>query len=153
MGLMICLLRNTISDYSQNIISSSGVKSDLTRDDVLKIVRDSVPQQADHQEKDAQMKSVVEEVQNIIGQIREHGILFGELGEKVREIQRNDTNDRFGIQLAKAVSRVEGIERQNINQPSKKLQPQTGAVSEEVNKRLIKLETSVGVIDKLEKEK
>ena len=55
------------------------------------------------------MQSIVEEVQNIIGQIREHGILFGELGEKVREIQRNDTNDRFGIQLAEAVSRVEAV--------------------------------------------
>ena len=60
---------------------------------------------------DAQLQSVVTEVQNIIGQVREQGMQGKELSEKIRKIERNDTNERFGIELAGAISRIETVRR------------------------------------------
>ena len=58
---------------------------------------------------DAQIQSLVTEVQNIIGQVREQEMQVRELNEKIRTIERNDTNERFGIELAGALSRVETV--------------------------------------------
>ena len=66
---------------------------------------------------DAQIQSLVTEVQNIIGQVREQEMQVKELNEKIRTIERNDTNERFGIELAGALSRVEtvSLNRHRIN--------------------------------------
>ena len=58
---------------------------------------------------DAQIQSLVTEVQNIIGQVREQGMQVKETTEKIRNIERNDTNERFGIELAGALSRIETV--------------------------------------------
>ena len=58
---------------------------------------------------DAQIQSLVTEVQNIIGQVREQGMQAKELNEKIRTIERNDTNERFGIELAGAISKIETV--------------------------------------------
>ena len=58
---------------------------------------------------DAQIQSLVTEVQNIIGQVREQGMQAKELNEKIRAIERNDTNERFGIELAGAISKIETV--------------------------------------------
>ena len=52
---------------------------------------------------------MITEVQNIIGQMRELGMQFRELTEKVRVIEGNDTNERFGVELAGALSRIEKV--------------------------------------------
>ena len=41
--------------------------------------------------------------------MRELGIQFRELTEKVRVIEGNDTNERFGVELAGALSRIEKV--------------------------------------------
>ena len=58
---------------------------------------------------DAQIQSLVTEVQNIIGQVREQGMQVKEFNEKIRNIERNDTNERFGLELAGALSRIETV--------------------------------------------
>ena len=60
---------------------------------------------------DAQVQSVVEEVQNIIGQVRELGMQVRELGDRQRraEADTNNTTERFGVELAGAISRVETV--------------------------------------------
>ena len=58
---------------------------------------------------DAQLQSVVTEVQNIIGQVREQGRQVKEVGDKMRNLERNDNNERFGIELAGALSRIETV--------------------------------------------
>ena len=52
---------------------------------------------------------MVTEVQNIIGQVREQGMQVKEFGDKIRRIERNDTNERFGLELAGALSRIETV--------------------------------------------
>ena len=60
---------------------------------------------------DAQVQSVVEEVQNIIGQVRELGMQVREQGDRQRraEADTNTTTERFGVELAGAISRVETV--------------------------------------------
>ena len=58
---------------------------------------------------DAQLQSVVTEVQNIIGQVREQGMQVREVGDKMRKFERNDNNETFGIELAGALSRIETV--------------------------------------------
>ena len=60
---------------------------------------------------DAQVQSVVEEVQNIIGQVRELGMQVREQGDRQRraEADTNNTTERFGVELAGAISRVETV--------------------------------------------
>ena len=100
--------------------------SDVSREEVVRIVRENIQQsEENNQEKskdtnhdillvnffcvDAQIQSLITEVQNIIGQIRELGMQFRELTEKVRKIEGNDTNERFGVELAGALSRIEKV--------------------------------------------
>ena len=54
---------------------------------------------------------MVEEVQNIIGQVRELGMQVRELGDRQRraEADTNNTTERFGVELAGAISRVETV--------------------------------------------
>ena len=101
--------------------------SDLSRAEVVRIVRESIPaQEVDNTHRgkaglcwlreisqispsDAQIQSLVTEVQNIIGQVREQGMQVKEQNEKIRTIERNDTNERFGIELAGALSKIETV--------------------------------------------
>ena len=66
---------------------------------------------------DAQIQSLVTEVQNIIGQVREQGMQGKETNEKIRNIERNDTNERFGIELAGALSRIETVSLNRHRKP------------------------------------
>ena len=54
---------------------------------------------------------MVTEVQNIIGQVREQGMQVKEFADKIRRIERNDTNERFGLELAGALSRIETVSK------------------------------------------
>ena len=100
--------------------------ADLSRAEVVRIVRESLPhQEVDNTHRgnsalltgqdplmfpsDAQIQSLVTEVQNIIGQVREQGMQVKEQNEKIRTIERNDTNERFGIELAGALSKIETV--------------------------------------------
>ena len=55
---------------------------------------------------------MVTEVQNIIGQVREQGMQVKEFADKIRRIERNDTNERFGLELAGALSRIETVSKE-----------------------------------------
>ena len=57
---------------------------------------------------------MVEEVQNIIGQVRDLGAQTRDVGDKVRLLERNDTNDKFGVELAETISRVEAVSHSNL---------------------------------------
>ena len=46
---------------------------------------------------------MVEEVQNMMGQVRDLGVQTREVGDKVRLLERNDTNDKFGVELAETI--------------------------------------------------
>ena len=50
-------------------------------------------------------------MQNIIGQVRELGMQVRELGDRQRraEADTNNTTERFGVELAGAISRVETV--------------------------------------------
>ena len=54
---------------------------------------------------------MVEEVQRVLGQVRELGLQVRETGDRVRRVQgeTNDNTERFGGELAEAVSRVETV--------------------------------------------
>ena len=54
---------------------------------------------------------MVEEVQRVMGQVRELGMQVRETGDRVRRVQgeTNDNTERFGVELAEAVSRVETV--------------------------------------------
>ena len=54
---------------------------------------------------------MVEEVQRVMGQVRELGLQVRETGDRVRRVQgeTNDNTERFGVELAEAVSRVETV--------------------------------------------
>ena len=54
---------------------------------------------------------MVTEVQNIIGQVREQGMQVKEFADKIRRIERNDNNERFGLELAGALSRIETVSK------------------------------------------
>ena len=58
---------------------------------------------------DAQVQSVAEEVQKMIVQVRDLSGQTRELGDKVRVVERNDNLDKFGVELAETISRVEAV--------------------------------------------
>merc|ERR1711892_1649664 len=69
--------------------------NEVSKEEVTRIVRENLQQSEDNNlEKNAQVQSLITEVQNIIGQMREQGMQFRELTEKVRTIEANDTNER-----------------------------------------------------------
>jgi len=140
--------------------AAPAVGSEVSREEVVRIVRENIQQsEENNQEKNAQIQSLITEVQNIIGQIRELGMQFRELTEKVRKIEGNDTNERFGVELAGALSRIEKIERDGTaglkNQPKQANTAGPDISSKRIEKieldlkRVDKLETSVGAIEKL----
>ena len=102
-----------------------GRPVDITRDEVIRMVRDG---QQNHERgeiilerhhrkyikgqfSDAQVQSMVEEVQKMMGQVRELGLQVREAGDRVRRVQgeTNENTERFGVELAEAVSRVETV--------------------------------------------
>jgi len=136
--------------------------NDISRDEVTRIVKENLQEsEGNNIEKNAQVQSLITEVQNIIGQIRELGMQFRELTQKVRVIEGNDTNERFGLELAGAISRLEKVERDGGAAANHQPQQPT-AVPDMVTKRIAKvesdlkrvdkLENSVGLIEKLDKE-
>ena len=58
---------------------------------------------------DAQVQSVAEEVQKMIVQVRDLSGQTRELGDKLRVVERNDNLDKFGVELAETISRVEAV--------------------------------------------
>ena len=54
---------------------------------------------------------MVEEGQRVMGQVQELGMQVRETGDRVRRVQgeTNDNTERFGVELAEAVSRVETV--------------------------------------------
>ena len=64
---------------------------------------------------------MVEEVQRVMGQVRELGLQVRETGDRVRRVQgeTNDNTERFGVELAEAVSRVETVRISRIISLSK----------------------------------
>ena len=62
---------------------------------------------------------MVEEVQRVMGQVRELGLQVRETGDRVRRVQgeTNDNTERFGVELAEAVSRVETVRISRIILP------------------------------------
>ena len=58
---------------------------------------------------DAQVQSMVEEVQRVMGQVRDLGQQVRETGDRVRRMQgeTHENAERVGVDLAEAVSRVE----------------------------------------------
>ena len=54
---------------------------------------------------------MVEEVQRVMGQVRELGQQVRETGDRVRRVQgeTNENTERVGVELAEAVSRVETV--------------------------------------------
>ena len=62
---------------------------------------------------------MVEEVQRVMGQVRELGMQVRETGDRVRRVQgeTNDNTERFGVELAEAVSRVETVRISRIILP------------------------------------
>ena len=64
---------------------------------------------------------MVEEVQRVMGQVRELGLQVRETGDRVRRVQgeTNDNTERFGVELAEAVSRVETVRISRIINLSK----------------------------------
>jgi len=136
----------------ENVPAAAGppTGAEVSRDDVQRIVREHIQQNEDNNlERNAQVQSLITEVQNIIGQVRELGMQFRELTEKVRTIERNDTNERFGVELAGAISRIEKIERDPVKSTKIDSAQKTGP-SDVNNRRLDMIERDIKRIDKLE---
>ena len=104
--------------------SDRGKGGDITREEVARIVREGQNNPARGKINiprnlkklwfsDAQVQSVVDEVQNIIGQVRELGMQVRETGDRVRRVQgeTNEHTERYGVELAEAISRVETVRR------------------------------------------
>jgi len=124
--------------------------NEISRDEVIRVVRENLQQIEDNNiEKNAQVQSLITEVQNIIGQVRELGMQFRELKEKVRGIEGNDTNERFGLELAEALSRIQKIEKDGTTTSNHQPQQPTTA-SDVTNKRIAKVESELKRVDKLE---
>ena len=109
-----------------------GRGGDITREEVIRMVRDGRenPERGDtiiepllktevYLFSDAQVQSMVEEVQRVMGQVRELGLQVRETGDRVRRVQgeTNDNTERFGVELAEAVSRVETVRISRIILP------------------------------------
>ena len=45
----------------------------------------------------------------MIVQVRDLSVQTRELGDKVRVVERNDNLDKFGVELAETISRVEAV--------------------------------------------
>merc|ERR1719150_1693464 len=94
-----------------NVKSPNPTPKGIGKEEVNKAVQEALA--ATHEEnaeRNAQVQSLITEVQNIIGQTREVGTQCRELTDKVRRIEGNDTAERFGLELAGALSRLERIE-------------------------------------------
>ena len=52
---------------------------------------------------------MAEEVQKMIVQVRDLSGQTRELGDKLRVVERNDNLDKFGVELAETISRVEAV--------------------------------------------
>jgi len=125
--------------------------NEVSREEVTRIVRENLQQSEDNNlEKNAQVQSLITEVQNIIGQMRELGMQFRELTEKVRTIEGNDTNERFGVELAGALSRIEKIERDGVAAANHQPIQAAPTVPDAVNRRIEKVELDLKRVDKLE---
>merc|ERR1719225_684438 len=96
-------------------------------------------------ERNAQVQSLITEVQNIIGQTREVGTQCRELTDKVRRIEGNDTAERFGLELAGALSRLERIEAGPGG--AGKVQADQLVLSEQATRRIAKLEQDIKKIE------
>ena len=52
---------------------------------------------------------MAEEVQKMIVQVRDLSVQTRKLGDKMRVVERNDNLDKFGVELAETISRVEAV--------------------------------------------
>ncbi|XP_023321890.1 uncharacterized protein LOC111696512 [Eurytemora carolleeae] len=88
----------------------------ITREEIGEIIPEYLTNIIqENQRRDGQLESLIGEVQNIIGQNREYGLNVKEVQNKVRSLEENNLNEKFGLELATLISRIEKIEITGIS--------------------------------------